>query len=353
MANTTLKSRIVLLNKTSVEWGSEDTVLLKGELALEFTKSNDVKLKFGDGTKTFSQLPYSTMTPTEIQSAISSAVSEASHTHENLEILNQITAAFTSELKSKYDATSSKVDGIAEWALAPSKPTYTADEVGADAKGSASAAESNAKSYTDSVIEDLVGTAPETLDTIHELAEAIQTEQSAVDAIESSITNKVDKVEGKGLSTNDLTNELKADYDAAVTHSESDHAPANAQENIIEEIQIGGVKQEPSDKKVNLPAYPTTLPASDVYDWAKEETKPTYTKDEIGLSNVDNTADVNKVVASAGKFTTARNVQVSGAVTADPVAFDGSTDLNLVTKSVDAAKLVINEGDVLILDGSF
>ena len=37
------------------------------------------------------------------------------------------------------------------------------------------------------------------------------------------ISGKVDKVEGKGLSTNDLTTELKSNYDAAYTHSQSAH----------------------------------------------------------------------------------------------------------------------------------
>ena len=41
---------------------------------------------------------------------------------------------------------------------------------------------------------------------------------------------------------------------------------------------------------------PTSLPASDVYAWAKAPTKPTYTKSEVGLGNVDNTADANKNV---------------------------------------------------------
>lgn len=36
--------------------------------------------------------------------------------------------------------------------------------------------------------------------------------------------------------------------------------------------------------------------ASDVYDWAKASTKPSYTKAEVGLGNVDNTADANKNV---------------------------------------------------------
>ena len=44
---------------------------------------------------------------------------------------------------------------------------------------------------------------------------------------------------------------------------------------------------------------PTSLPASDVYDWAKASTKPSYTKSEVGLGNVDNTADANKSVKYA------------------------------------------------------
>ena len=40
----------------------------------------------------------------------------------------------------------------------------------------------------------------------------------------------------------------------------------------------------------------TSMPASDVYAWAKAATKPSYTKSEIGLGNVDNTADANKSV---------------------------------------------------------
>lgn len=40
-------------------------------------------------------------------------------------------------------------------------------------------------------------------------------------------------------------------------------------------------------------------PASDVHDWAKASSKPSYTKSEVGLGNVDNTADANKTVDSA------------------------------------------------------
>lgn len=44
---------------------------------------------------------------------------------------------------------------------------------------------------------------------------------------------------------------------------------------------------------------PDSLPASDVYEWAKSIAKPEYTKNEIGLENVDNTSDLNKPVSIA------------------------------------------------------
>jgi hypothetical protein len=42
------------------------------------------------------------------------------------------------------------------------------------------------------------------------------------------ITDKVDKVANKSLSTNDLTDTLKGNYDAAYQHSQAAHAPSNA-----------------------------------------------------------------------------------------------------------------------------
>ena len=42
-------------------------------------------------------------------------------------------------------------------------------------------------------------------------------------ATKSELNSKVDKVSGKGLSTNDLTNTLKSNYDTAYTHSQTPH----------------------------------------------------------------------------------------------------------------------------------
>lgn len=79
---------------------------------------------------------------------------------------------------------------VYDWAKAETKPTYTANEVGADKSGSANTAYENAKSYTDDRITQLIGTSPENLDTIEELGNAISENQSAIDTIENAITNK-------------------------------------------------------------------------------------------------------------------------------------------------------------------
>ena len=38
-----------------------------------------------------------------------------------------------------------------------------------------------------------------------------------------------------------------------------------------------------TDNKLYVPTYPTELPASDVYEWAKQENKPSYTPTEVGV----------------------------------------------------------------------
>ena len=65
-------------------------------------------------------------------------------------------------------------------------------------------------------------------------------------------------------------------------------------------------------KKADITDFPTSMPASDVHPWAKEATKPSYTKAEVGLGNVDNTADADKTVKRA---TTAGTADTANSVT--------------------------------------
>jgi len=74
---------------------------------------------------------------------------------------------------------------------------------------------------------------------------------------------------------------------------------------------------------INISGTAGSAPASDVYSWAKSSSKPSYSKSEVGLGNVDNTADSSKSVNYA---TTSGNGGVrsvnglTGAVTLSTVA---------------------------------
>lgn len=70
MATQTLNTRIALKADTTENWGNSTLVLLKGEQAIEITESGSYKIKIGDGVKTFSELPYATMTPEEISALV-------------------------------------------------------------------------------------------------------------------------------------------------------------------------------------------------------------------------------------------------------------------------------------------
>ena len=76
---------------------------------------------------------------------------------------------------------------------------------------------------------------------------------SVSDEIKSIFNGYVQKVSGKELSTNDLTNALKSNYDKAYEHSQASHAPTNAERNIIVEIKKNGVSLTPdANRSVNI-----------------------------------------------------------------------------------------------------
>lgn len=63
-------------------------------------------------------------------------------------------------------------------------------------------------------------------------------------------------------------------------------------------VGTGGTNYTPTNGVVTIPAYPTTLPASDVSSWAKAANKPSYAYSEIGytvnpVSNSSTTLSLN------------------------------------------------------------
>lgn len=461
MANNVLNTRIVLCNDTSVTWASSDKVLLKGEMAIEFPESGAPKFKFGDGTNTFANLPYSAMTPDEVSAAIKSAVDTASHTHSNKAILDAITASFTTQLKANYDAAykhstsahapsnaqANVIEGVSVngTKLTPNSkvvdvtvPTkvsqlqndtgfitsykdtkYTlgapsgavngnatiditdsdknkqsikisgagATKVTTDSSGNIviTSTDNNtvyshptsgvtAGTYKSVTVDNkghvTAGTNPTTLSgygitdtyTGAQIDSKISSAVANADHLKRTIVNTLPSVDaadehtiymvakasgavGSGanngydeymLIVSGSTKKFEKIGDSAVdltnyaTKAYADQSEADAlsaaktyanglaknyataaqgikADSAVQSVKIG-TKEYKSGTTVTLPSYPTTLPASDVYAWAKAANKPTYTKSEVGLGNVDNTADANKSVkyaTSAGSASSA------------------------------------------------
>lgn len=97
---------------------------------------------------------------------------------------------------------------------------------------------------------------------------------SAVDLTNYATKAYADQSEADALSAaKTYANGLAKNYATAAQGVKADSA--------VQSVKIG-TKEYKSGTTVTLPAYPTTLPASDVSAWAKASTKPTYTWNEIG-----------------------------------------------------------------------
>ena len=128
MATTTLNTRIALKYDTLANWNASEFILKKGEVAIcslatgetaEQSTPPAVLLKVGDGVHKFSALPWASGLAADVYG----------------------------------------------WAKAATKPTYTANEVGADSAGSAAGALKSAKDYTDQKIGAIPAQAEFTLET--------------------------------------------------------------------------------------------------------------------------------------------------------------------------------------------
>lgn len=94
---------------------------------------------------------------------------------------------------------------------------------------------------------------------------------------------------------------------------------------LIEAIDVSGLAAKShKHTKSEITDFPTSMPASDVSAWAKASAKPTYTKSEVGLGNVDNTADSAKSVKYATTAGTANAVAWAN-VSSKPSSFTPSS----------------------------
>lgn len=195
-----------------------------------------------------------------------------------------------------------KASDVSAWAKASTKPSYTKSEVGlanvdntSDTSKPVSTAQqtaidaayTNANKYTDKKVADLIGSAPETMDTLEEVAAAIQENKDVETALNEAIGKKANQTEldtHTGNSTIHITASERTNWNAAKTHADSAHARTDATK----------VEKSTTNGNIKINGTETT-----VYTHPSGTNPHGTTKSDVGLGNVGNFKAVS-TVASQG-----------------------------------------------------
>lgn len=181
--------RIQFRRGTAAEWTSANPTLVAGELGYE---TDTTKFKIGDGSTVWASLGYGGVSQADINNAVANVIDLAPGA---LDTLNELAASIgddadfantvannLADAVSYHNDETTNVHGIADTSLL---------ETTAGAQSKANAAQSNAQSYADTAIANLVDSAPGTLDTLNELANALGDDANFSTTITNNLANKI------------------------------------------------------------------------------------------------------------------------------------------------------------------
>lgn len=120
--------------------------------------------------------------------------------------------------------------------------------------------------YVNTSVASVVNSAPETLNTLNELAAALGNDENFATTVATQIGTKVDKIDGKGLSTNDYDSETKTFVDTLKTKNLATqeivdlHLTDVNNPHIVTKAQVGlsNVDNVKQYSETNPPPYPVT-----------------------------------------------------------------------------------------------
>lgn len=243
----------------------------------------------------------------------------------------------------KNKPTSMPASDVSSWAKQKTKPTYTASEIGLGNVGNFKAVstvgsqglidteKTNARVNIGAQVAGSYANASHThgngditsLDASKITSGTIDIDRLPQGALDRLIKVADDTARFK-LTTKDVqlgdsvkvasTKKMYIVIDETKLSSEAGYEPYTA--DSATSVPWSGVTGKPSTytpsshthTKSQITDFPTSMPASDVYAWAKASTKPTYSKSEVGLGKVDNTADADKSVKHAATAGSANSV---------------------------------------------
>lgn len=76
MSDNVIKTRVIIRNDTKTALDASTVILYKGEIAIEIHDNGISKFKIGNGVDVYRDLPYSTLTPYEINTEVRNIISD-------------------------------------------------------------------------------------------------------------------------------------------------------------------------------------------------------------------------------------------------------------------------------------
>lgn len=406
---------------TEATWTSANPILAPGEIGFEIDTN---RFKIGDGTNRWANLTYFTA---DAAAALEGLIDGAPGL---LDTLNELAAAINDDPNffatvatnlSNHESDTTNVHGIADTSLLATKSyadqaeadaisaaaadaTTKSDAAKADAKSYTDAreiaittayesyadqAEADAKAYADQKVADLVDSAPEALNTLNELAEALGDDSNFATTVSTNIGTKVSKAGDtmtgaltlSGAPTSNLHAATKAYVDTAksdanaYTDSEISDLNSSVNDSLALKAPLAsptftgtvsgitksmvGLANVDNTSDANKPISTATQSALDL---KAPLNSPTFTgtvsgvtKSMVGLGNVDNTSDADKPVSTATQSALdlkapLASPELTGVPTAPTAALGTNTTQVATTEFVDAAIEALASRN-LILDG--
>lgn len=273
-------------------------------------------------------------TETEVNDLLGSKA-DASHTHT---VDSKLDAASTNPVQNKV-VNSALSEKVPISRTVNGKPltfdiSLTAIDVGADEAGAANSVLTSAKSYTDGKVADLLNNSTGAVDSIMELANAMQTNKNAIEALNSIASSKADATELTKHVDNSsihITASERTNWNNAFAHTNIAHAPSNAEENqnAYSNITIGGTTISADTKTDTL-----TLEGSNITitpDSVSDKITFNVTKDNV-TSALGYTPPTTDTTYNVGGTST---LGLTKLYTGTGTAIDGTMTQNAITDALN------------------
>ena len=219
----------------------------------------------------------------------------------------------------------------------------------------------DAKAYADEKITALVNGAPEAMNTLSELSQAISDHQGVYDAyvqtVSAELAKKVDKVEGSRLVAETEIAKFNAKAEVSDVNQALEDAKGYTDEKIApivtknneQDTAIAAAKQQ-ADKGVEDAAAVAARATALEEDVEDHETRIAANKAAIDVLNggADKAGSVAKAIADAVAPINAKDVEQDGRLDALEGLVSGDTGIATVKADIEAIKTKNNEQDTAI-----